>query len=179
MPSHLMVDLETLGAEPGVVIVSIGALKFDADGQTLGEEFYTNIMIQSCLDAGLSVEGRTIQWWMEQSDEARQALFRPDPLPLRAALAAFSDFYKGSDYIWSHGSTFDVPILGAAYRALDEDRPWSWTNIRDTRTLFSLVPQSVLDSVPCDGIKHHALHDAIRQARMVQAAYGWLRTARA
>ena len=179
MPNHVMVDLETLGREPGAAIVSIGAVKFDADGESLGGDFYANVIIQSCLDVGLTVEGATIQWWMEQPDEARHALFRPDPLPLRAALSAFSEFYRGCECIWAHGSAFDIPILNAAYRALREERPWSSKHIRDTRTLFSLVPQSVLESVPPEGPKHHALHDARQQARMVQAAYRQLKMAQA
>lgn len=176
MPNHLMVDLETLGREPGAVIVSIGAVKFDPSGETLGDKLYTNITIQSSLDAGLRVEGATIQWWMEQPDRARLALFHPDPLPLRRVLSAFARFYRGSESIWSHGSTFDIPILEVAYRALNEWRPWVPRAVRDTRTLFSLVPQAVVEGVQREGMEHHALDDAVRQARMVQAAYRWLRT---
>ncbi len=179
MLNNVMVDLETLGRDPGAVIVSIGAVKFDRERETLNGDFYTNIMIQSCFDAGLTADGATIQWWMEQPDEVRHALFRPDPLPLRVALSAFAEFYRGCEHIWSHGSTFDIPILNAGYRALNEQRPWSSRHIRDTRTLFSLVPQSVLESLQSEGLRHHALHDASRQARMVQAAYRWLRTAQA
>lgn len=174
MADHVMVDLETLGREPGSVIVSIGAVKFELTAETPGDRFYTPIIIQSCLDVGLTVEGATLQWWMERSDDLRSALFHPDPLPLRVALLTFAQFYTGSECLWAHGSTFDIPILDAAYRALREDLPWSSRQIRDTRTLFSLVPRSVVDGVVWEGPEHHALYDAIRQARMVQAAHRWL-----
>lgn len=174
MLNHLMVDLETLGREPGAVIVSVGAVKFDPDAEALGNEFYANVMIQSCLDAGLTVEGATIQWWMEQPDATRLALFHPDPLPLRTALSAFAEFYKGSEYIWSHGSTFDIPILETAYRAVNEAQPWASRVARDTWTLFGLVPESVVERMRGEGVEHHARDDALRQARMVQAAYRWL-----
>lgn len=175
MAHHVMVDLETLGREPGAVIVSIGAVKFDPMEETLGHNFYSPIVIQSCLDAGLVVDGATVQWWMERPNDVRHALFRPDPLPLRVGLATFAKFYAGCECIWSHGSTFDIPILEAAYRALREELPWSSRNIRDTRTLFSLIPRSVCNSIPWEGPEHHALYDAIRQAQMVQAAYRWLK----
>ncbi len=177
MANHVMVDLETLGRDPWAVIVSLGAVKFDPDSDKLDGDFYANVMIQSCLDAGLSVDGATVQWWMEQPDEARRALFHPDPLPLHAALSGFTEFYRGCEHLWAHGSAFDVPILGAAYRALRQERPWSSRQIRDTRTLFSLVPPSVLEGIQPQGLTHHALHDASHQARLVQAAYRWLRTA--
>jgi len=175
MFEHVMVDLETLGREPGSIIASIGAVKFDTEGETLGLEFYANIDVQSCVDIGLTIGGETFRWWMDQPEEARRALFSPTPMPLRDVLSAFAEFYKGSEFIWSHGSTFDTVILDAAYRALKMGRPWLSKNTRDTRTLFDLVSQSVLDTVPSPGPSHHGLFDAIRQARMVQEAYRWLR----
>lgn len=176
--THIMVDLETLGNEPGVIIASIGAVKFDADGEHLGPEFYRNVDVQSCADAGLTVSGSTIRWWMiEQDDETRRALFDPEPVALRDAICAFSEYCRGCEYIWSHGSTFDLPILAAAYRAVNQSRPWEWKSTRDTRTLIDLVPQSELDTIKPEGRRHehHALDDAILQARRVQAAYRWLR----
>lgn len=169
-----MVDLETLGDEPGAIIVSIGAVKFDTQGDTLGDEFHANIDVQSCVDVGLSIGGETFKWWMLQPDEARKALFDPTPQPVREVLYAFSEFFKGSEFVWSHGSTFDIAILGAAYGALKVKPAWSLKQTRDTRTLFDLVPQSVLGSVQSQGPSHHALFDAIRQARRVQEAYRWL-----
>lgn len=82
--------------------------------------------------------------------------------------------------IWSHGPQFDVSILAAAYKAVDLPVPWHYRAPRDTRTCFDLAGISDhsewLKQHPGPlGIPHHALDDAICQARAVCAAYGRLR----
>lgn len=76
---HVMVDLETLGTKPGSVILSIGAVTFDLDGSGRdGRTFYQRVNIQSCLDAGMTVDGDTVEWWFHPDrDQARRALLSP------------------------------------------------------------------------------------------------------
>lgn len=78
--------------------------------------------------------------------------------------------------IWSHGAAFDPPILAAAYAAVGLPVPWHYRAPRDTRTLFDLAGISDhsgwLDQYPGPlAVPHHALDDAICQARAVVAAY--------
>lgn len=178
---HCMVDIETLGCASNAAILSIGAVKFDPKGDSLQDAstFKQNVTLQSCLDAGLHVDGRTFQWWMGQSQEARNALFTPVPLPLRSVLHDLYTWYVG-DYgpnhpkaVWSHGATFDIVILANAYQALERVTPWHWRDARDTRTLFNIA-FPVGGTYPPPGLagtRHDALADAIRQAWMVQQAY--------
>lgn len=132
----------------------------------------------------------TVQWWSEQSDEAQAAF--TDPVDLRDALERFTMWLNtictpdsvpppnGHDIrIWSHGPQFDISILAAAYEAVGLPVPWHYRAPRDTRTAFDLAGiddhTEWLKRFPGPlGIPHHALDDAICQARAVCAAYGRL-----
>lgn len=132
----------------------------------------------------------TVQWWSEQSDEAQAAFV--DPVDLKVALGKFSNWlcdlvsapYTTSHghtgiTIWSHGASFDPPILAAAYEAVGQIVPWHYRAPRDTRTLFDVAGiddhSAWLAQHPGPlGVSHHALDDAICQARAVCAAYARL-----
>lgn len=132
----------------------------------------------------LTRDPQTVQWWSKQSDEAQAAF--ADPVDLREALAAFTRWYAALDLqdvnngnhgirLWSHGPGFDPPILAAAYRAVGLPVPWHYRALRDTRTIFDLAgieDHSVwLNAHPGPmQVPHHALDDAICQARGVCGA---------
>jgi len=132
---------------------------------------------------------RTVKWWSEQS-EAAQAAFA-DPVDLRVALGRFSGWLCdliGNQFhdtpfepienirLWSHGAHFDGPILAAAYKAVGLPVPWHYRAPRDTRTAFDMAGiddhSAWLAQHPGPmGVAHHALDDAICQARAVCAAW--------
>jgi hypothetical protein len=135
---------------------------------------------------------QTVQWWSEQSDEAQAAF--TDPVDLREALVQFSDWFATLDEqaavdagpnggilrIWSHGAAFDPPILAAAYDAVGLPVPWHYRAPRDTRTLFDAAGIddhiALLAAHPGPmSVSHHALDDAICQARAVCAAWALLK----
>ena len=157
--NHVMVDLETLGIGSNAAIISLGAVAFDVD-RGLGAEFYMTIDPQSCVDAGLKMDGSTIMWWMHQSDEARSA-FKKKGDPLELVLGAFADWYPKAACLWGNGATFDNVILDNAYKALNGKRPWHFTKDRCYRTLKNLRPDVTQERV---GTHHNALDDAKFQA---------------
>lgn len=176
---HAMIDLETWGTAPGCVVRSIGAIAFNLEtGVEFAPWFYANISSQSCLDVGLKIDPETARWWEGQSDAAR-AVLEINPRPLAEVVHFFFCWYEELrvETVWSHGLGFDVPVWEAAVRALDPTArvPWGYRDGRDTRTLFSLVPDFRHDSISFEGEKHDALADARHQARLVVAAYKKLR----
>lgn len=197
--SHIMVDLETLDNGPTSAITSIGALWFNPYADWLHGDvpdnvpvFYKNVDIDSCMKNNMSVSGDTFRWWMERSDEARKSLFEPEPEKIASVLRSFSSWVwdartpKGIDpntkrktyepyYIWSHGATFDLPILTYAYKQLDRYQPWQFQNARDTRTLFHIALNAKKGTYTDDSVKHNALDDAFCQVMWVQEAYQKLR----
>jgi hypothetical protein len=158
--SGVMLDLETLGNRPGSVILAIGAVRFGAG--RLGEEFYTRVDPQSCIDAGLQMDVSTVMWWMQQSDEARAEVCR-EGIPLPQALGKFTAWLlslQESD-VWGNGASFDNTVLVAAYRACRMELPWPFWRDRCYRTAKALHPHVRLQR---SGTHHNALDDAKTQA---------------
>lgn len=181
---HLMMDLETLSTAADAAIAQIGLVPFQLDGSDpLEEGLLVNVDPQSCIDLGLRVDWPTTHWWMMQSREARASLPRPgEGLPLSEGLdavdayvAGLAERHHGKLHVWSNGATFDIPILGHAYRVLRRREPWSYSSARDTRTLAMLALNAIR---PEPKVKHNALDDAVAQVLWVQNMWREARGAR-
>ncbi|MCP3966933.1 MAG: 3'-5' exoribonuclease [Lentisphaerae bacterium] len=155
--NNVMIDLETMGNNSKSAIISIGAVRFD--NLELGQEFYTNVNLQSCIDAGLTMDASTIMWWMKQSDEARKAF--NSGVNLADALRDFTKWLGPGGEVWGNGVDFDNVILASAYDAANQPLPWRYWNNRCYRTFKGLCPSI---KVPRGGIHHNALDDAKTQA---------------
>lgn len=156
-----MIDLETMGLAANAAIVSIGVVHFDQE--SILNEFYTPVSLQSCLDHGLTTTQSTVDWWQKQSVEARMAWQTTDAPSLTDALTKLSDFLRqcGPDPApWGNGADFDLTILKSAYEALSADPPWKYWRHHCFRTVKNLFP---LPMVPRTGVHHNALDDARTQ----------------
>ena len=162
MTTRVMLDIETLGIEPGAAILSIGACTFDTDG--VGETFEVSVDIESCQERGLTIDADTLQWWLDQDEAARDVL--TGGVPLATALSELRDFLdtNDADELWANSPKFDMAHLEAAYDALDWTAPWEFYELRDVRTVQSLPGAVELEQ---DGTEHDALDDAVYQARIV------------
>jgi DNA polymerase III epsilon subunit-like protein len=172
--NDVMIDLETLGTSSDSVILSIGAVRFNSDGDEIGEKFYRRIDIDSCLEYGLRVSGRTLVWWLEQEYEARMAITRDEGDPLAQVLDDLSHFIQPDDCIWGNGAAFDNAILTYAFHKVGIKVPWKFWNDRCFRTMKALNRHVVRP--PFEGVAHHALDDAISQAKHLQAILASLRS---
>lgn len=164
-----MCDIESWGVRPGCAIRSIGAVEFELNG-AMGDTFYANVTRASCEAAGLHVDPNTEKWWSEQSEAAR-AVLDFEQMPLDHALLGFFCWFvdKRAEKIWSHGATFDIPIIEATAHAVKLRAPWKFWNARDTRTLHDLCDFDVRDMNRASG-HHNALDDARFQVACVAAA---------
>ncbi|MGC8159713.1 3'-5' exonuclease, partial [Salmonella enterica] len=71
------VDLKAMGTNPDAPIVSIAAILFDPQtGEIGGAIFYVVISLVDAMESGAVPDGGTIEWWLQQSGEARSALLR-------------------------------------------------------------------------------------------------------
>ena len=154
-----MVDIETLGLEPGCIVLSIGAVYFDKDG--LYNEFYRNIDMESCDDIGLEVEVSTLQWWLEQEKEAQECLI--GGVPIEEALYDLKDFCEDVQEVWANSPSMDCSVLEAAYEAVDMNEPWEYHEERCFRTLENMSGGRLPEQ---EGVAHNALDDAKHQARV-------------
>lgn len=157
---RVMIDIETLGLNPGAAILSIGAVRFDTDG--LGDTFERNISLESCQDEGLEIDADTLEWWLSQDGDVQHIL--TGGVSLTEALEDLSRFYGEATEVWAYSPAFDCVHLEAGYDAVGIIPPWEYYEQRDCRTLLTL-PFAV--EMEQDGNEHDALDDAIYQARQV------------
>lgn len=165
MHNNIMIDTETLGTTADAVILSIGAVRFSMDGVIEPSGFYASLSIDS--QPNRRIQEDTLMWWMEQSEEARK-VFKEPKMTLEAALTELRDFINDDDFVWSNGASFDIPMLEHAFKEHDLTCPWKFWNSRCVRTYRGLPGAGV---VPKPVNDHHALSDAVNQAKYVQAIH--------
>jgi hypothetical protein len=168
--THISLDIETLGLKPGNVVLSAALVRFDDLASTS-----VQIHIGEQQAAGLTINDGTRAWWSQQSPAAQAAAFAPAP-PLRDALAHIATWLQwaasgasGQEFfLWCHGAGFDAPMLAAVFEAAAVPVPWTYRQVRDTRTLYDLAGVSLGDF--SGGTYHNALDDAMAQTRAAVAA---------
>lgn len=170
----VMIDVETMSVRHDAAIVAIGAVKFDRRAH-IGvltdpdnpeyKHFYCTIELESCMEAGLRVDGPTINWWLLQSDEARATLREEPHFDLQQALGEFWNWYGPNSLMtWGNGM-LDCATIRNAYLAFHGVTPFNFRHERCYRTMREEYPD-----VPFvePKLKHHALQDAIAQAVHIQ-----------
>lgn len=175
---QVMLDMETLSIKTNPAILSIGAVVFDPDAENSIEElraapaFYVVVDGAGQADLGLDLDFSTIQWWMQQSDAARMAVFGDVArVPLLDALRSFAAWYAeqapGAE-VWCYGAASDVPWLQSAYEARGLPFPVDYRAVRCLRTLISL---SGVERPASEAgvVQHNALDDALFQVVWAQA----------
>lgn len=172
--THYVLDLETLGKGPNAAIATIGCVRIE-NGH-IGDGLYIRVDVDSAIGFGGETDASTIEWWLKQSEEARREIYQEgDRLGISSALLRLSDFIDrpaalyGETYVWGNGATFDNVIISTAFQRAHIPRPWPYWNDRDLRTLVHLYPEAK-QSVQFVGLKHHALDDAMHEARILIAA---------
>ncbi|MBF5695159.1 exonuclease [Escherichia coli] len=172
---HLMIDLETMGTGPDAQIASIGAVFFDPQTGEMGPEFNKTIDMKT---GGGTVNISTIEWWLQQSSEARAAILT-DKIPMDDVLLQFREFINENSgeffvQVWGNGATFDNVILRRSYERQEIPCPWRYTNDRDVRTIVALglvIDFDARNVIAFEGERHNALHDARYQAKYVSAIW--------
>lgn len=165
---HLMIDIETFGNKAGCVINSIAAVEFDIDTGETGKEFYQKISMQTCLDLGMFVQESTIKWWLQQSKEAQEDIFK-DCKHIKEVLKNFKEFIDtltpSELNVWGNSNRFDLGILAQAYYITgSKEIPWKYTLERDVRTLVSFKPD-IKSTEEFIGIKHNPIDDCKHQIK--------------
>ena len=167
---HAMIDLETLSTNPNAVILTVGGVKFDPTTQMKPySEMYFRVDVDSQTNMGRDVMQDTVNWWSKQPKQISDEAFSDDNrISLDEMIKSINKFSVGVDVFWCQGPLFDYAILQDIYKQLGHPVPWQYWQIRDSRTLFSLVPRD-LNEKRQD--LHNALEDCRFQAKKVQRVY--------
>lgn len=170
-----MLDIETLSTRNHATILVIAAIKFNRYGELPSvnkdskDQFYAKISSESCEKLNLHVDPKTVSWWQKQDIKIREEAFGEPREDLKNVLLRFSKWYGKSKTIWSHGATFDIPILAEAYYRCGLEPPWKFWVARDTRTLFDIAGIKS-EELPTKNM-HNALYDCQRQIFGVQEGF--------
>ena len=176
---NIMIDIETLGGTPDGVILSIGAVRFD--DKSIFDDFYVNVTIQSCLDVGMKIDPKTIEWWFGQSDAARSALF-VDTISITDAMNRLREWFKKSadkKIVWANGAAFDLAIVRRAFDLTGVGCPFHWGNemcMRPIRRIGYMLGRDYSKDKKTGGVTlHNALEDARLQAKYVMEVLALVR----
>ena len=182
MKAHVMIDLENLGLRQTTVFLSCGLVSFEP---TTGEVDVDNAIclypsVKEQHDRGRTHEKSTMDWWENQTAEARKETFvsLDEQLPLDEFCGTLRHWLNTntlahkSRLVWSNGAGFDIPIIENLFESMELGVPWTFWNIRDTRTAWAMA--NVTSKRGENPVAHSAKHDAIEQAERVCKAYGVL-----
>lgn len=181
MSTHLVVDLETLGAAaaPNCAVLSIGAVLFDPMEEVSPEDlhaegFHIYLDPQEQIDKGAKVDWSTVLWWANQDAMARSQMFN-EQLQRHSVSLALNELDKYTTafskqqptHIWGNGPSFDCAILNNLYNMVGAPNPFKYYQQQCCRTigLAANLKRSGW------GVAHNALDDAVAQAVYVQRAY--------
>ena len=176
--TDVMLDLETMGRKSNSALVSIGAVEFNLETGETGKEFYEVIDLQSCLDVGLKVEASTIYFWLQQSQQARDAICKDKKYPLTSVLHMFYVWMEGrikDVKIWGNGVRFDIGLMEDAYSACQLLNSWNFRSERDVRTLVAFAPD-IKTNFFFQGIEHNPIDDCKHQISYCTATWKKLNT---
>ena len=166
----LMIDIEGLATTPDTTILTIAAQEFNPlERGTFGRDFYARVTLES--QQGRAIDDATVEWWATQPAAIRDEAFGEEGrVPLAQALEGLHRLAWHARRVWAQGPTYDMNILEHAYKSLAMPLPWKFFAVRDSRTLFSLVPQ--LNTYPAS---HHALEDCRRQIQLLWDCMDYLK----
>ncbi|EOF2948151.1 3'-5' exonuclease [Citrobacter freundii] len=180
---HLMIDLETMDNKPTAAITAIGAVLFNPETGEIGETFYRRVSLASSVDYDCTMGADTVLWWLRQSSEARSEMINDANCPLDTAISDLFHFISELTdahhlQVWGNGASFDNVILRHAANKVGLLSPmWNYWNDRDVRTVNALAKDlglNIKNIIKFEGTPHHALYDAIHQAKLVSYVWTYL-----
>lgn len=160
-----MIDLETLGTLPDSTVLTVAGLKFDPNEESKPfEEFYFKLNIDE--QSNRSICESTLEWWGNQPNHIiLDAFSEENRVAVIDVLMYLRKWAVGVSAFWSQG-TFDYVILENLYRSYNIPHPWAFWQVRDSRTVFKLLPEDPRKKEKYNA--HNALEDCRVQARCLQ-----------
>jgi hypothetical protein len=175
----MMLNIQTLGRQPGHQIMSIGAVMFDPLGivpahQNPKNQFYTVINLFDARVLGFEADRETLKWWKRQpiwsqlSSETMNST-----VGVAKACDLFAAFMqaKRPNKVWANSPTFGVAMMEAMFDKVDRKLPVGYRDQADFRTILDLAhPDREQRPARPKGVAfppHHALGDAIVQAQQL------------
>lgn len=188
-----LIDFETLGSDPNSIVIDLSVIVFENDVNNIpsftdlvnsGRRFKFSLRSQK---GSRSFTKSTVDWWKEQSQEARDNLNpSPDDLTVEEGTTKFIEYLKENGINqwksqgWCRGMSFDFPILKdmlqQTYNIQDtyDVEPCRFWNQRDIRTAIECyldvrgTTKTPLHKDILKGFVHHdSIHDCAKDILML------------
>lgn len=188
----VMLDLETLGTKEGSIILSVAMVTFNVDVLKAPKEnfnYHQHISVLSSLFHHLRSDDSTEDWWMRQSEMARQKVLNGQKEALNVdgvmrllydLLSRYNDKYDL--YIWGRGvGSFNLPLLDGVMRKViggGYKTPWRYWSAMDVRTLVNFCKLCGMIFMP-EETPHDAHADVMKQIKEVQMCWQYVKVERA
>lgn len=170
MTRHVMIDIETLGLEPGSVILSIAAVAFDPSPALEPEVIFdATISVADGLKFGMKINPSTVAWHIDQGSlggGCRQRHFNT----VQDALEVLWVRIGPDDIIWANSPNFDCVLIEDAARRVGLQPQWHYRNLRDLRTALAANPTFDKATVPFVGKRHDPVDDCMHQIALLRAS---------
>lgn len=187
MTKHLMLDLETVGILPNSVVLSIGCLPFSFEepksfDEYLEDGFFCKLDVEDQIrNYGRKIDKDTLDWWKQQSPEARVSL-KPSKtdIPLAEALRGLDAFIRScklsdESWFWSRGNLFDFGKIESMCNNVGMPMPHNPFMERDVRTMVDCFAGTTNGKIkvhlPSNFVSHHPLHDCAKDVMMMTNIY--------
>ena len=170
MAIHAMIDLETGSTHLKCMILTIGIVKFNPVTETIIDTLYIKPSLEDQEVIGRIIDDGTANWWADQDPANSAEAWGPENrVPYLETLDRVKKFIWGSEYVWSNGASFDIPIVHHAFLDAGMNTPWDFYKARDTRTIYEIAKVKLSDDKHVT--THNALEDAIHQTKVLFRAY--------
>lgn len=176
MIRRAMIDIETLGAKPGCVVLEIGVVcnvsnPYDANGN--GADWSASCHVDISQQPDAIIDPATLRWWMRHPvafDRLTKAQLAGQTVSPAAAIDTLEAMLRGVDEVWANSPSFDCAILAEFVSRYAGAVPWRYVQERDFRTARALRPDVPYER-PADA--HSALADATAQAEHLKKLNLW------
>jgi len=164
MKTYAMIDIETTDITARTCILSIGIVFFNI--AALGKVIYVRPALQPQLDAGRRVSSDTLNFWMNQSTDAKKDAFSEDArVSINYTIGQLRELDR-ADIILANDPDLDIAGIVDFYTQFAEDNTiplFDYKKKRCFRTIKRLYDPT-RDLEPERTTHHNALDDAIVQA---------------
>ena len=185
--SNLYFDIETLSTSSEAVVLSAAILWFDLENdqnieyeELLNRALFVKFEIKEQALKGRKISRSTIEWWKNQSEEARKMSFIPSSYDVSGLeglelLTQYANTHLDKNgFAWQRGN-FDSMIIESMYRAYDLEPFIRYNKWMETRTFIRLTKDTCNSNAYCKipnfdkklVIKHDPIHDIAYDTLMI------------
>lgn len=178
--TSLIYDYETLSDDMiNGVVVNLAAILFEEKrfienpyeyDELIDSAYFVKFDVMEQVEKyGRTIRKKTLDWWAEQSLEARLML---KPSPDDVSIDTIADFFCNTlqsqlcSKVYTRGNTFDPILTETLHRNIGKNDSTKWWLIRDVRSLFegmtyghkiknNFIPEGLEDKF----IAHNPIHD--------------------